>query len=161
MSAPLALSRPRSAPRPAPPRPGAPQNVSRVVNGALSTTQVEVGGDEERSRIVATAKSLAVACLEIFAGVRRSDSVAKWVDPDLLRRIDERAALRAEVTARRNSSIRSPAARVRAGAVRVCMIDRSTAEVCVIVRTPHRFRAVAIRLEQLTTRWTMTQLQTM
>ncbi|SMY03287.1 hypothetical protein BSP109_03383, partial [Brevibacterium sp. Mu109] len=74
MTAPLVLSRPRrAAHRASVPRP--------------PTTPVEPIADDA-DRIAATATSLAVACLEIFAGVRRSESIGRWVDAELLAKID-------------------------------------------------------------------------
>ncbi|RBP66150.1 hypothetical protein DFO66_10393 [Brevibacterium sanguinis] len=148
MTAPLVLSRPRAA---SPARPLS----RRTAQGPRPP------GPEDDARIAATARSLAVACLEIFAGLRRSESIARWVDRDLLERIDRRAQLRAELSPPRPPADPDPRRRVRAGTARVCRIDDGIAEVTVVVHTPQRSRAVAIRLELITTRWTMTALQTM
>lgn len=50
---------------------------------------------------------------------------------------------------------------VRPGTAHVCQISPEIAEVTVIVAAANRVRAVAVRLELLTTRWTLTALQTM
>lgn len=115
----------------------------------------------DRERIAATATSLAVACLEIFSGIRRSDSIARWVDRELLEKIDHRAQLRAELAPSRPVRDLGTMRTLQAGNARVCRVNDVVAEVTVIVRTQNRFRAVAVRLELLTTRWTMTALQTM
>lgn len=151
-TAPLALSRPRMA---APPRNRGTQN--SVATGPA--TEQNTAADD--SRIAATATSLAVACLEIFAGIRRSDSISRWVDRALLEKIDHRAQLRAEVAPAKTVGELGAARTLQAGNARVCRVTGAIAEVTVIVRTQNRFRAVAIRLELLTTRWTMTALQTM
>lgn len=148
MTAPLVLTRPRRAVLSAPvPRP--------------ATTPAEPAEDDDADRIAATATSLAVACLEIFAGIRRSESIARWVDAELLAKIDRRARLRAEIAP--VSPVRDHAAAriLQAGRVRVCRVHATVAEATVMVRTQTRFRAVAVRLELLTNRWTMTALQTM
>ena len=172
MTAPLVLSRPRAA--------SLPQG--RRSRDRLATTPAEVpsrspkddgpksaatsaAGDggrcQDDSRIAATATSLAVACLEIFAGIRRSDSISRWVDRTLLEKIDQRAQLRAEVAPAKPIGELGATRTLRAGNAHVCRVTDAIAEVTVIVRTQNRFRAVAIRLELLTTRWTMTALQTM
>lgn len=148
MTAPLVLTRPRAA---EPPRP----------IGRRAQAPAVAPGDGDDARIAATAKSLAVACLEVFAGVRRSDSIARWVDRELLEKIDQRARLRAELAPVKPMGDLGTRRRVQAGSARVCRIDETIAEVAVVVRTHNRFRAVAVRLELLTTRWTMTALQTM
>ncbi len=162
MTAPLTLSRPQ-APAPVPRRETAALT-SPTRRGAHSCVQSHDHTREsvaDRERIAATATSLAVACLEILSGVRRIDTIARWVDPELLAKIDHRAQLRAEVApARPPSDLSSPRV-VQPGTAHVCRVNATVAEVTVIVRTPNRFRAVAVRLELLTTRWTLTALQTM
>ncbi|SMX88914.1 Rv3235 family protein [Brevibacterium antiquum] len=155
MTAPLVLSRPRVA---STPLSGGGQN---PVGTAPAAKQSSAADDRDDSRIAATATSLAVACLEIFAGIRRSDSISRWVDRALLEKIDQRAQLRAEVAPTKPIGELGAARTLQAGNARVCRVTGAIAEVTVVVRTQNRFRAVAIRLELLTTRWTMTALQTM
>lgn len=150
MSAPLVLTRPRRAPAtaPRPTRPSPPRTEA-------------VPPTDDADRIEATAKSLAIACLEIFSGIRRSESIARWVDADLLTRIDRRAQLRAEIAPATPMREHTAARTLQAGHTRVCRVHAEVAEVTVMVRTATRVRAVAIRLELLTNRWTMTAMQTM
>lgn len=154
MTAPLVLSRPRRAATP---------HTDPMQNPPTASTvkQCPAGDGEEDSRIAATATSLAVACLEIFAGIRRSESISRWVDRRLLEKIDQRAQLRAEVAPTKPFGELGAKRTLQAGNARVCRVTGTIAEVTVIVRTRNRFRAVAIRLELLTTRWTMTALETM
>lgn len=147
MTAPLVLSRPRrAAHRASVPRP--------------PTTPVEPIADDA-DRIAATATSLAVACLEIFAGVRRSESIGRWVDAELLAKIDRRARLRAEIAPVSTVRDHRAARTLQAERVRVCRVHATVAEATVMVRTQSRFRAVAVRLELIANRWTMTALETM
>ena len=155
MSAPLVLSRPRVASTPL------SSGVPKPVATAPAAQQNKAADDSDEGRIAATATSLAVACLEIFAGIRRSDSISRWVDRTLLEKIDQRAQLRAEVAPTRPFGDLGATRTLQAGNARVCRVTSAIAEVTVVVRTQNRFRAVAIRLELLTTRWTMTALQTM
>lgn len=161
MTAPLILTRPQ-APPPPPRRRSAPLSTTA---SSQSMTAPAGGRDgestDERQRIAATAASLAVACLEVLSGVRRSDTIARWVDPELLAKIDHRSQLRAEVAPRRPVGDLGTQRAVQPGRAQVCQVSPGIAEVTVIVRTPNRIRAVAVRLELLTTRWTLTALQTM
>lgn len=161
MSAPLTLSRPQAATS-STRRKDLPSTSSRRIRGAPGhDRESNRGAGDESERISATATSLAVACLEVLSGVRRSETIARWVDPQLLERIDHRAQLRAEVAPTRPPAGPGSPRVVQAGTARVCQVTPTVAEVTVIVATPNRFRAVAVRLELLTTRWTLTALQTM
>lgn len=150
MTTPLVLTRPR---RPAPPEQRTRRGPAPVAAAAVPA--------EDTDRIAATAKSLAIACLEIFAGVRRAETIARWVEPELLERIERRARLRAEIAPIRQTSGHPGAQALQAGAARVCRVAVSVAEVTVMVRTQRRVRAVAVRLELAANRWTMTALETM
>ncbi|HHX46206.1 MULTISPECIES: Rv3235 family protein [Brevibacterium] len=156
MTAPLTLTRPQAS---APPRrPSTPVPTAQSPRRASRQVRAQDIADD-RARIAATATSLAVACLEVLSGVRRSETIARWVEPELLAKIDHRCQLRAEVAPQRATV---PGARtVRPGTAHVCQISPEIAEVTVIVAAANRVRAVAVRLELLTTRWTLTALQTM
>ena len=161
MSAPLTLSRPQ-APTSSTRRKSLPPTSTKrrqAAPGHDPNHHSAVGDESER--IAATATSLAVACVEILSGVRRSETIARWVDPQLLERIDHRAQLRAEVAPTRPPADLGSPRVVQPGTAHVCQVTPTVAEVTVIVATPNRFRAVAVRLELLTTRWTLTALQTM
>ncbi|GAA1634111.1 hypothetical protein GCM10009700_21590 [Brevibacterium sanguinis] len=152
MSAPLVLTRPARTTAQA-------TRLTRSTTGA--TPPRPMPPDDDGERIAATATSLAIACLEIFSGVRRSDTIARWVDQELLEKIDRRAQVRAEIAPTRPVRDHAAERTLTAGRSRVCRVAETVAEVTVMVRTPARYRAVAIRLELLTNRWTMTALQTM
>ena len=156
MTAPLTLTRPQAS---APPRRSStPVPTAQSPRRASRQVRAQDIADD-RARIAATATSLAVACLEVLSGVRRSETIARWVEPELLAKIDHRCHLRAEVAPQRATV---PGARtVRPGTAHVCQISPEIAEVTVIVAAANRVRAVAVRLERLTTRWTLTALQTM
>ena len=156
MTATLTLTRPQAS---APPRRSStPVPTAQSPRRASRQVRAQDIADD-RARISATATSLAVACLEVLSGVRRSETIARWVEPELLAKIDHRCQLRAEVAPQRATV---PGARtVRPGTAHVCQISPEIAEVTVIVAAANRVRAVAVRLELLTTRWTLTALQTM
>lgn len=156
MTAPLTLTRPQAS---APPRrevaASSTESQNRRVSGQVRGLEIA----DDRARIAATATSLAVACLEVLSGVRRSETIARWVQPELLAKIDHRCQLRAEVAPHRATV--PGTLTVRPGTAHVCQISPEIAEVTVIVAAANRVRAVAVRLELLTTRWTLTALQTM
>lgn len=164
MTAPLILTRPQAAPptrtRVSPVRSSADGQPDQT-HRSPSSSSPSRAPDQELGRIAATATSLAVACLEIFSGVRRSESIARWVERSLLEKIDHRAQLRAELAPAKPFGELSRKRTLQAGNAQVCRVTDTVAEVTVVVRTQNRCRAVAVRLELLTTRWTMTAMQTM
>lgn len=156
MTAPLTLTRPQAAP---PTRSDSRTSALPHAHERLRARDRDAA--EDRQRIAATASSLAVACLEILAGVRRCETISRWVDPELLARLDQRAQLRADIApAREPADLSSPRV-VQPGTAHVCRVSPEVAEVTVVVRTSQRYRAVAVRLELVTARWMMTALQTM
>src|SRR5699024_5307768 len=69
----------------------------------------------------ATANEVA-DCLEILSGVRRSETIARWVDPQLLDRIDHRAQLRAEVAPTHPPAELGSPRVVQPGTAHVCQV---------------------------------------
>ena len=138
MTAPLTLTRPQAS---APPRRSStPVPTAQSPRRASRQVRAQDIADD-RARIAATATSLAVACLGVLSGVRRSETIARWVEPELLAKIDHRCQLRAEVAPQRATV---PGARtVRPGTAHVCQISPEIAEVTVIVAAANRVRAVA------------------
>lgn len=161
MTVPLTLTRPQA--QAAEPH---TRTASRRTTPAVSPVRERLrehdhNGADDRQRIAATASSLAVACLEILSGVRRCETISRWVEPELLARLDQRAQLRAELAPARAPDELGSARVIQPGTAHVCQVTPEVAEVTVVVRTPNRCRAVAVRLELRTARWTMTALQTM
>lgn len=161
MTAPLTLTRPQAPTAPPRRRDLPPAASPSAQRRTVRNDRRDGESADERQRIAATATSLAVACLEVLSGVRRSDTIARWVDPELLAKIDHRSQLRAEVAPHHPAGAPGAQRAVQPGRAHVCQVSPGIAEVTVIVATPNRIRAVATRLELLTTRWTLTALQTM
>ncbi len=94
--------------------------------------------------------------LEVFAGVRDVDQLARWLTEDAYRKL----VVRANLAARARSARGVPATRP---VHTIMSVHRSSpadgiVEATVIVRGPARTRAVAMRLEGMDGRWRATSL---
>ena len=114
--------------------------------------------DEDRGAAPSTdagrfAHGVGLACVEVVLGRRPAAQLARWVTPQVLDSLQERAAMvrRAGVLAH----ARRPAAR----RVRVCPVDPHAAEACLVVDDGVRVRAVALRLEAHRGAWRVATLQ--
>lgn len=106
--------------------------------------------------VVQTARSLAVAGLEVVCGLRTPATIARWVDPELYESMCAQAALR--------ESLAGHAPRIRltsTGRPRLCRIGTTAVEAAVVVGSVTRARAVALRIEFRAQRWIMTQFVAM
>lgn len=101
-------------------------------------------------------RNLTRGVLEVFAGVREVDQLARWLTEDAYRKLMTRANL----AARARSARGVPA--VRPVHTLVSVHHSSPAdgvvEAVVVVRGPARARAVALRLEGMDGRWRATSL---
>lgn len=104
------------------------------------------------------ARSIAQAALEVLAGTRPVQQLARSLDPDCYASLQHRAALTRKHAARIRGSLqphRSPMVR----SVRVCPITDIICEASIVVAEEQRCRAVAIRLERLDGVWQVTALE--
>lgn len=101
-------------------------------------------------------RNLTVGILEVFAGVREIDQLARWLTEDAFRKL----ATRANLATRARSARGLPATRPVHSIVRVRYDAPADGviEGVVIVSGPARTRAVAVRLEGLDSRWRATSL---
>ena len=132
-----------------------PVLAERVARLAAITEREEV---EDRGAAPATspgrfAHGVGLACVEVVLGRRPAAQLARWLAPEVLDGLQQRASLvrRAGVLAH----ARRPAAR----RVRVCPLDAHTAEACLVVDDGVRVRAVALRLEAHRGVWRVTTLE--
>ncbi|MCQ9368494.1 Rv3235 family protein [Brevibacterium sp. 50QC2O2] len=134
------LRGPRPAPsrrRPAPPPVAQPAEPRAPIDSEL---------------VARTARSLAIAALEVSCGLRRPATIARWVDPELFARLCRQAALRERLV-----GSGGPATRVLgAGVPRICRLSQTVAEAALVVATSRRHRALALRLELIADRWIAT-----
>ena len=101
-------------------------------------------------------QNLTIGVLEVLAGVREVDQLARWLDEDAYRAL----VTRANLTARARSARGVPAARPshRILSIHCTSPADGVVEGVVISAGPARTRAVAIRLEGWDGRWRATSL---
>ncbi|MBO3086740.1 Rv3235 family protein [Cellulomonas dongxiuzhuiae] len=114
--------------------------------------------DDERGAAPVTdagrfAHGVGLACVEVVLGRRPPGQLARWVAPEVLESLQETAALI------RRAGVLTHARRPAARRVRVCPVDRHTAEACLVVDDGVRVRAVALRLEAHRGAWRVTTLE--
>lgn len=102
-------------------------------------------GDEE----LAAVKSLAVSVVEALYGLRPAAQLRRWVEPEVMARIDAHVTRRMELLRGRPERVTT----VRAGTV---LLQRTAADVLdasVVVHSTVRIRAVALQLRRWKGRW--------
>ncbi|MFS0867903.1 Rv3235 family protein [Microbacterium sp. 179-B 1A2 NHS] len=101
-------------------------------------------------------KNLTIGVLEVLAGVREVDQLARWLGEDAYRALITRANLSARARSARGVAAVRPAHRVLSH--RLCEPADGVVEAVVIVAGPARTRAVAMRFEGWDGRWRATSL---
>lgn len=99
-------------------------------------------------------RSLTQGVLEVFAGVREIDQLARWFSEDAFQKLGVRANLSARARSARGVPPARPVFEVLS--IRESLPADGVVEAVVIVAGPGRTRAVAIRLEGLDRRWRAT-----
>jgi hypothetical protein len=99
-------------------------------------------------------RSLTQGVLEVFAGVREIDQLARWFSEEAFRRLGTRANLSARARSARGVPPTRPVFEVLS--IRETVPADGVVEAVVVVAGPGRTRAVAIRLEGLDRRWRAT-----
>lgn len=94
--------------------------------------------------------------LEVLAGVREVEQLARWLTEDPYRKLMTRANLAARARSARGMPARRPVHQILS--VRLSCPADGVVEAVVIVRGPARTRAVASRLEGRDGRWRATSL---
>lgn len=101
-------------------------------------------------------ESLARGAIEVIAGVREPEQMARWLAEEPYRTLLLRANLATRARSARGQVARHPSYAVRSLHLR--SPDDGVAEAVVVVDMPPRTRAVAIRLEGIDHRWRATSL---
>jgi Family of unknown function (DUF6459) len=96
-------------------------------------------------------RSLTHCIIEVLAGARDLDQLARWVTDDVYRHLSKRVVLAARARRVKGQAPQRPAFTV--GTVRTCEPADGVVEAVVLVHQRARSRAVAIRLEGLDQRW--------
>ncbi|MFZ7089040.1 Rv3235 family protein [Curtobacterium sp. RRHDQ10] len=102
------------------------------------------------------ARDLARCVVEVLAGARELDQIARWLSEDVQRNLQQRVSIAARARAVRRQTPQRPVFRI--GSVLVDEPANGVAEATVIVHAKARTRAVAIRLEGLDGRWRATAI---
>ncbi|GAA1127874.1 MULTISPECIES: Rv3235 family protein [Microbacterium] len=101
-------------------------------------------------------RSLTQGVLEVLAGVREVDQLARWFSEDAFRSLVARANLSARARSARGVSPARPTFDIRS--IRTAEPVDGVVEAVVVVAGPGRTRAVAIRLDGVDRRWRATSL---
>lgn len=101
-------------------------------------------------------RSLTRGVLEVLAGVREVDQLARWFSEDAFRSLVARSNLSARARSARGVPPARPSFEIRS--LRVTEPLDGIIEAVVVVAGPGRTRAVAIRLEGLDHRWRASSL---
>lgn len=101
-------------------------------------------------------RNLTLGVLEVLAGVREIEQLARWLTEDAFRVLATRASLATRARTARGVPAARPTHRILS--VRECLPADGVVEAVVIVAGPARTRAVAIRLEGMDRRWRATSL---
>jgi hypothetical protein len=101
-------------------------------------------------------ENLARCVIEIIAGARDLEQIARWVDDAVYTKLLKRVV----VSAQARQAARRPAVRpvFTLGAVTLCEPRDGVVEAVIVVHGRARTRAVAIRLEGLDRRWRATAI---
>lgn len=101
-------------------------------------------------------RNLTAGVLEVFAGVREVDQLARWLTEDAYRKLVTRANLAARARSARGVPARRPVHTIMS--VHESSPADGIVEAVLVVRGPARTRALAVRLEGMDGRWRATSL---
>ena len=101
-------------------------------------------------------ENLTRCVIEILAGARDLEQIARWVDDDVYRHLLKRVVLSTRARQATGQVARRPTFSI--GSTSICEPRDGVVEAVVIVVGKARTRAVALRLEGLDTRWRATAI---
>lgn len=101
-------------------------------------------------------QNLACCVIEILAGAREPEQVARWVSDDVYRHLLKRVIISTRARRARGQRVVRPAFTV--GPTLTCEPRDGVVEAVVVMRGRQRTRVVAVRLEGLDSRWRATAL---
>jgi hypothetical protein len=114
---------------------------------------------DEGREICAISRSTVQAAIEVLAGIRPAQQLARRLDPRCLAALQHRAALTRRVASGSSPTAgrlhRNPSVR----AVRACQVSADVYEASAVVVDELRVRAVALRLERSRLVWRITVLE--
>ncbi|MFB7893198.1 Rv3235 family protein [Microbacterium sp. NPDC056044] len=139
-----------------------PAGTARVPIASRSSAQVAEFFAPQRTPSIALPdpetflRNLTVGVLEVFAGVREVDQLARWLTEDAYRKLVTRANLATRARSARGVGAKRPVHAIMS--VHVSSPVDGIIEAVVIVRGPARTRALAVRIEGMDSRWRATSL---
>lgn len=162
MSDPLAESTPRRSPQTHPPQPAEPAEPApdtgpgRGHEAADGFDADDFFGHQPSSRAALPDPeplliNLTRCVIEVLAGARELDQLARWVSDDVYRHLLKRVVLSARARAVKGQRAQRPT--ITIGRVTINEPRDGVIEAVVIVHSKVRVRAVAVRLEGLDHRW--------
>ena len=101
-------------------------------------------------------ENLTRCVIEILAGARELEQVARWVSDDVYRNLLRRVVISTRARQAKGQPVARPTFTI--GSLTVCEPRDGVVEAVVIVRGRARVRAVALRLEGLDRRWRATAI---
>jgi hypothetical protein len=101
-------------------------------------------------------ENLTRCVIEILAGARELDQIARWLTDDVYRHLLKRVVLSSRARQAKGAKALRPTFTI--GSVFVCEPRDGIVEATVVVRGRARVRAVALRLEGLDRRWRATAI---
>ncbi len=101
-------------------------------------------------------ENLARCVIEILAGARELEQIARWVTDDVYRHLLKRVVISTRARAAKGQRISRPTFTI--GSTRICEPRDGVVEAVIIVSGRARTRAVAMRLEGLDNRWRATAI---
>lgn len=105
---------------------------------------------------VESLKALATGVVEVIAGTRQVDQLARWLSDEVYQRLQFRAR-RAEAQ-RTEQGIKAHYQNLTVGGLRTCSPRDGVIESVVLLSSKSRTRAVTIRLEGINSRWRATSV---
>ena len=99
-------------------------------------------------------ENLTRCVIEILAGARELEQIARWVSDDVYRHLLKRVVISTRARAATGRRVTRPTFTI--GSTTICEPRDGVVEAVVIVRGRARVRAVAVRLEGLDKRWRAT-----
>jgi hypothetical protein len=94
--------------------------------------------------------------IEILAGARELEQISRWISDEVYTRLARRVSFAARSRALKGVSAQRP--RLTILSIHSSEPEAGIVEAAVIVQTPQRVRAVALRLEGLDSRWRATSI---
>ncbi|MEO5534745.1 MAG: Rv3235 family protein [Pseudolysinimonas sp.] len=99
-------------------------------------------------------ENLTRCVIEILAGARELDQIARWLSDDVYRHLLKRVVISSRARQAKGAAVLRPTFAI--GSIIVCEPRDSVVEASVVVRGRARVRVVAFRLEGLDRRWRAT-----